>query len=149
MIISHKYKFIFIKPTKVAGTSIEVALAKHCGNKDIVTPVTKYSPDSDSEKYSHPAKNYTGFYNHISPEEIKGKVGEEIYDNYFKFTIVRNPWDLAVSRYWWEEKKKKIKIRKRKKIKSYYQRLYKIFFNQLPTNARLKKHSPRNNPIHL
>jgi hypothetical protein len=70
MIISHKHKFIFIKPTKVAGTSIEVSLAKHCDKKDIITPITKFDKSSDEDKYSHPARNYKGFYNHIPPSEI-------------------------------------------------------------------------------
>ena len=42
MIISHKYKFIFVKCGKVAGTSIEIALRKCLGDKDISTPVVDY-----------------------------------------------------------------------------------------------------------
>ncbi|MDR0497734.1 MAG: hypothetical protein LBH42_08980 [Treponema sp.] len=40
MIISFKEKFIFVKPRKLAGTSIEVALSSICGNDDIITPVS-------------------------------------------------------------------------------------------------------------
>jgi hypothetical protein len=39
MILSIKHKFIFIKGYKVAGTSIEMALASLCGPDDIVTPI--------------------------------------------------------------------------------------------------------------
>jgi len=38
MIISHKYRFIFVKTAKTAGTSLEVFLGKHCGEDDIITP---------------------------------------------------------------------------------------------------------------
>lgn len=31
MIVSHRYRYIFIKTKKTAGTSIEIALSRHCG----------------------------------------------------------------------------------------------------------------------
>ena len=37
MIISHKHKFIFLKPYKVAGSSFEFALSSVLGPKDLVT----------------------------------------------------------------------------------------------------------------
>ena len=40
MLLSKKYKFIFIKSKKVAGTSVEVLLSNQICNKDIVTPVS-------------------------------------------------------------------------------------------------------------
>ena len=39
MIISHKHKFIFIKTFKVSGTSMEIALSRYTGKKDILTPL--------------------------------------------------------------------------------------------------------------
>ena len=45
MIISHKWKFIFIKTQKCAGSSVERALAPVCGPRDILTKVS--SPEMD------------------------------------------------------------------------------------------------------
>lgn len=40
MILSWQHRFIFIKGRKVAGTSVESALACLCGPDDIITPIT-------------------------------------------------------------------------------------------------------------
>jgi hypothetical protein len=48
MILSHAHKFLFIKTRKVASTSIEIALSKHCGPDDIITPV---SPKDEIFRY--------------------------------------------------------------------------------------------------
>lgn len=40
MLISHRYRFIFVKTRKTAGTSIETSLTRHCGNTDIITPIS-------------------------------------------------------------------------------------------------------------
>lgn len=39
MIISHKYRFIFIKTFKVSGTSMEIALSRYIGDDDVLTPL--------------------------------------------------------------------------------------------------------------
>lgn len=44
-IISHKYKLIFLKTRKTAGSSIEASLARYCGPEDIV------STSVDAEKH--------------------------------------------------------------------------------------------------
>ena len=38
-----KYKFIFIKTRKTAGTSIEYNLSKYLGKEDIITPTSEAS----------------------------------------------------------------------------------------------------------
>ena len=39
MIISHKYRFIFVKTRKTAGTCVEAYLSQHCGDSDVLTPI--------------------------------------------------------------------------------------------------------------
>ncbi len=101
MIISHRHKFIFLKPRKVAGTSVEVALAQHCGEDDIVTPIGAFNPEWDKDQYSHPGKKWPGYGRHATLKRIRKQLGRELWDDYFKFAITRNPWDLVVSQYHW------------------------------------------------
>ncbi len=105
MIISHKHKFIFLKTIKTAGTSIEIALSKHCGPDDIITPI---SPEDEKIRknlgYQGPQNFKTPnikFYNHMPAIEVKANVDSEIWDSYFKFCFSRNPWDRTISLYFY------------------------------------------------
>ena len=108
MIISHKHKFIFFKTRKTAGSSIQVQLANYCGEDDIITGQYRDGIDDDSHSTG---LNMDKFYtNHPHPtlKETRLFLGEEIWNSYFKFAFVRNPFDIAVSRYFWEKKGKSL-----------------------------------------
>jgi hypothetical protein len=38
---------------------------------------------------------------HMSALEVRDHISEEHWNSYFKFCIERNPWDKALSYYWW------------------------------------------------
>jgi len=122
MIINHKYKFIFLKTRKTAGTSIEIALSQFCGANDIITRLHKESEPMrqalgfrGSQNRDVPLRFYSKFdwvklllfqkrkrfSNHVSAHFIRENIGEEIWNSYFKFCFERNPFDKAISRYYW------------------------------------------------
>ncbi len=83
MLISHDYKFIFIHIGKTGGTSIERAL---CEFLDVDFETTKKSQDGE-------------WWKHIWARDMRECVGEKLWDGYFTFAIVRNPYDMILSLY--------------------------------------------------
>ena len=106
MILSHRYRFIFIKTTKTAGTSVEIALSRHCGPDDIVTPITAIDEPLRREMGGRGPQNHLGsdgtplFYNHISARDVRELVDDDTWRTYFKFCIGRDPWERVVSLYY-------------------------------------------------
>jgi hypothetical protein len=97
MIISHKYKFIFIHIQKCAGTSITYALNPYLDKNDVVLGCTP-----EGEKLSQIWGKTKGLYKHVTAKKAREAIEPEIWDNYFKFSFIRNPWDMVVSTYhWW------------------------------------------------
>lgn len=127
MIISHKYKFIFIKTMKTAGTSIEVFLSRHCGDDDIFTPIWPHLEPHCARNHQglwNPLRELLGakdiyrcaelfkdlrtkrkYYNHIPAAIVEKRTTRNIWDNYFKFCVERNPWDKTLSHYYMMSKR--------------------------------------------
>ena len=108
MIVSHRHRFIFTRPRKVAGTSLSIALEPSLGSSDVqVFAPTERRPlagiDGDDSPAIHASKNVDALHlrdrskPHILPSVIKEAFGDDVWRRYFKFTIIRNPWDWFVS----------------------------------------------------
>lgn len=105
MIISHTHKYIFIKSTKTAGTSIEAALSNHCGGNDVITPLGDYEFNRDaSGAWVHKSMNEGNYQQHDDALTIRNSLPADVWNDYFKFSIARNPWERTLSRFFWNHR---------------------------------------------
>ncbi len=101
MIISHRYKFVFIKTRKTASTSIELALGQLLDSKDdFATQTGRYKKVQDELKIPYREKSKRLQHAGWDWEEVSELISEQQWNNYFKFAIERNPWDKVVSLYY-------------------------------------------------
>lgn len=96
--ISHSHKCIFVEVPKTGSSSIRAII----GNPPV--------PHLDICQIKYNLQNYWtrygGFKNRIIsaiymllPERQRNEIGNNIFETYYKFGFVRNPWDRVVSLY--------------------------------------------------
>jgi hypothetical protein len=98
VIISHKYRFIFVKRPKTAGTSIEVLLSPLCGPDDVVTPLNQPEEGHEPRNYECLQNLPASFLEHL-PAWFLAEYLSDYWNQYFSFCVERNPWDKLVSAY--------------------------------------------------
>lgn len=95
--ISHRYRCIFVHIPKTGGTSIE----------NVIWPGPR-SADDLWMGFVSPFRNkyQTGGLQHLKARQIREEVGAEVFSSFFKFTVVRNPWDKVVSQWSYLQQRK-------------------------------------------
>jgi hypothetical protein len=121
LFISHKYRFIFIRTEKTAGTSLSKAF--HIMHQDDPKPTgskkygsyegvkrrpawSKFSPIH----YGALERNLPvlfGLHSHATAKDVRDVVGRRIFDTYYKFAVDRNPWERQLSLYYQRSAKNK------------------------------------------
>lgn len=84
MVLSHKHKFVFISNGKTGTSSVEAALSEY----------------HEGEEYE---AGVPGLYHdkHVPPAVLRAQLGPYVWEEYFTFCFVRNPWDWFVSQFFW------------------------------------------------
>ena len=84
--MDQKRQFIFIHAEKTGGTSIARAI---------------WGYDRGARQQSQTNDYDNGMTKHYSVDKARRIYGDWRWRRYFKFTVVRNPWDRLVSKWWW------------------------------------------------
>jgi hypothetical protein len=98
MIISHSRKFVFIHIHKTAGESISEALVPFLGRGDVLLGTT-FRGEIANAWYDH----RHGLQKHSGVRKAKGYLGDA-WDDYLKFSFVRDPFDRLRSLYFYFER---------------------------------------------
>lgn len=119
MIISCRHNFISIKSGKTASSSVERALAALCGPEDVVA-LSQQDPSSnrntglslmasfvlwapippriDANKHK---KWRRSFYDHMPAFRLRRVLGKRRWQQFRRMTVVRNPYERALSNFFW------------------------------------------------
>jgi hypothetical protein len=102
IVISKKNKVIFFHLPKNAGTSISNLLLKNESyyfSWVTLSKILRRFSKKDNFFFDNFQKKIHFFRSHETVKSIQNKISSKIFDNYFKFAIVRNPYSRFVSRY--------------------------------------------------
>lgn len=94
MIISEQYKFIFVHIPKTAGLSVTDAFGKYGRprGRTLLQSLLRRLPIQESPSAAH-------FRVHEPASKMIAKLSRPVFDQFLSFSVVRNPFDHAVSHY--------------------------------------------------
>jgi hypothetical protein len=79
MLLSHSHRFVFVHVERTGGTSVFHTLKRWADIPGPAgTPIAGRNP-------------------HASAWELRAKLGASVFDDYFTFAFVRNPWERELS----------------------------------------------------
>jgi hypothetical protein len=108
VIISFTRKFLFVHVYRTGGTSVFHAFAK----QHDLRVALRHTPMEEWPKYLAAIGINPEIINlpvHTTADTFRKVLGPKVYDSFFKFAFVRNPWDHALSLYLYNLKRPDMK----------------------------------------
>jgi hypothetical protein len=105
MLCSHSKRFLYFKTKKTAGTSVEIYFEPHCLKPGSWRP--EHARTETVSAHGIIGSRMGGrsgtdiWFNHMPAVLVREHIGHDIFNAYYKFCVIRNPYDKMVSRFWW------------------------------------------------
>ncbi|MFD9038715.1 hypothetical protein [Streptomyces bottropensis] len=118
MLVMHDAGLIFVRTRKTAGTSVEIALSRHAGERDIITSMSPRdealrAAEGGRAPQHHLLPGHTPgpepvppgrgpgvrYYNHMPASEIRDTIGAGTWGRYLTVCLERSPFEKVVSLY--------------------------------------------------
>ena len=104
MLVSHRYRFIYTKTLKTGGTSVESYFERFCMPEAAWTE----SHFRDEQVSEAGIIGFRGleppagcqWWNHMPAADIRQRLGEKLWQSYYKFCVIRNPFEKVVSAFY-------------------------------------------------
>lgn len=122
--IIDEYKIIFVHIPKTAGTTLTFSLLPVSNLYRQITAMMNL-PKNVQEQYG-----LTFALKHAPALQIQKQIGDQKWSQYYKFAVIRNPWDRTVSAYHWIQ-------RHNKKFKDLS---FREYINFIPENSNNRNH---------
>lgn len=106
MLISHRKKFIYTKTGRSASFSVEVYFQPCCYLEGQCPEITQATAQYEGNvgivgfRGKRTRGDNVKWWGHMPAERIYSLIGPEIWNSYFKFTTIRNPFDHMISHFY-------------------------------------------------